>query len=68
MPRDAVIKSAGSDVVFIDNDGHARMLEVEITGHTGPNVGIRSDEIEPGQRIIVKGNERIRDGQPVRTE
>jgi RND family efflux transporter MFP subunit len=68
VPRDAVIKSAGSDVVFIDNDGHARMLEVEITGHTGPSVGIRSDEIEPGQRIIVKGNERIRDGQPVRTE
>lgn len=68
VPRDAVIKNFGKDVIFINNDGHAHMVEVEITGHTGTDVGISSPETEPGQRVIVKGNERIRDGQAVRTE
>ena len=68
VPRDAVINSSGQDVVFINNNGQAHMIAVEITGHTGTRVGIKSSEIDTSQKVIVKGNERIRDGQSVRTE
>jgi RND family efflux transporter MFP subunit len=68
VPRDAVIKSRGEDVVFINDNGVAKMVSVKIAGHSGTLVGIISSEIEENQSIIVKGNERIRDGQSVRTE
>lgn len=68
VPRDAVIKNRGEDVVFIFNNGEAQMVAVEIAGHSGALVGIISDEIQENQSVIVKGNERIRDGQSVRTE
>ncbi len=68
VPRDAVTNSFGRDVIFINDNGQARMIAVEIAGHSGTQVGIISTEIEAGQAVIVKGNERIRDGQTVRTE
>ena len=68
VPRDAVIKNRGEDVVFIFNNGEAQMVAVEIAGHSGALVGIISAEIQENQIVIVKGNERIRDGQSVRTE
>ncbi len=68
VPRDAIINSNGKDVVFINDDGLARMIEVEITGYSGTQVGIKSTDLDTGQKVVVKGNERIRDGQSVRTE
>jgi RND family efflux transporter MFP subunit len=68
VPRDAVASNAGQNVVFIDDNGQARKFEVSISGYTGTHVGIENANIETGQRVIVKGNERIRDGQSVRTE
>jgi multidrug efflux pump subunit AcrA (membrane-fusion protein) len=68
VPRDAVIKNRGEDVVFIFNNGEAQMVAVEIAGHSGALVGIISAELQENQIVIVKGNERIRDGQSVRTE
>ena len=68
VPRDAVTNSFGRDVIFINDNDQARMIAVEIAGHSGTLVGILSTEIEAGQNVITKGNERIRDGQSVRTE
>lgn len=68
VPRDAIVNSSGQDVVFINDNGTSRKLEVEIIGHTGTQVGIKSSEIDTSQRVIIKGNERIQDGQSVRTE
>jgi hypothetical protein len=31
-------------------------------------VSVTGAGIEAGQKVVIKGNERIRDGQPVRTE
>ena len=68
VPRDAVTNSFGQDVIFINDNGQARMITVEIAGHSGTLAGIISTETEAGQMVITKGNERIRDGQSVRTE
>jgi len=68
VPRDAIINSFGKNVIFINDNNQARMVTVEITGHSGTLAGIIGDGIEADQMVVVKGNERIRDGQPVRTE
>jgi RND family efflux transporter MFP subunit len=68
VPRDAVINSYGKTVVFTISEGVARMIPVKIIGHSGAMTGISSDDLSAGQQVVVKGNERIRDGQPVRTE
>ncbi len=68
VPRDAVTSNAGQNMIFINDNGQARKVEVEISGHSGTHIGIKSSDIDASQRVIVKGNERIHDGQPVRTE
>jgi len=68
VPRDAIINSFGKNVIFINDNNQARMVDVEVTGHSGNLAGIIGEGIEADQMVVVKGNERIRDGQPVRTE
>ncbi len=67
VPRDAVINKFGRDVVFIVVDGAAKMIPVEITGYSGMQLGVNGDGLEVGQKVVVKGQERIfADGTPVR--
>jgi hypothetical protein len=41
------------------------MLPVEIVGYDGLNAGITGQGLEEGMKAVVKGNERLRDGQDV---
>ena len=68
VPRDAVINNNGNNVIFLYDNGLAHMVTVTVVGHLGELVGIIADGIEANQQVVVKGNERIRDGQAVRTE
>lgn len=68
VPRDAIINSYGKDVVFINDKGQARMINVDVVGYSGEMAGVRSTDLNTGQEVVVKGSERIRDGQPLRTE
>ena len=68
VPRDAVTTNNGKNVIFLYEDGLAHMVTVDVVGYLGDLVGISADGIEANQRVVVKGNERIRDGQAVRTE
>jgi hypothetical protein len=66
VPRDAVIKQFGRDVVFLAVEGIAQMVPVQVMGYQGMQVAVSGEGIEEGQMVVIKGNERIRDGQPVR--
>ncbi len=66
VPRDSIVKRAGKDVVFIVDDAKARMLDVEIVGYESTNVGVRNPELKVGQKVIIKGNERISSGKPTK--
>lgn len=68
VPRDAIINSFGRNVIFIHDNNQARMVAVEVTGHAGDMSGIVGEGLAAGQNVIVKGSERVRDGQPVRVE
>jgi len=66
VSRDAVVEKSGRQVVFVADNGTARMIPVKITGYAGLEVGIAGEGLAPGQSVITKGNERVRDGQAVR--
>ena len=67
VTRDAVINKYGRDVVFASIDGKAKMIPVRILGFNGMDASIAGAGLTPGMSIVSKGNERIRDGQPLKT-
>jgi len=67
VPRDAVIHVNGKDVLFSAVGSTARMVPVSVIGREGQTVAVTGPGLEPGQQVVVKGHERLRDGQPIRT-
>ena len=65
VSRDAVIIKFGKNVVYISVEGAAKMVPVTVVGYSGKKAGVKSTELEEGMQVVVKGNERLRDGQPL---
>lgn len=66
VPHDAVLDKYGTNVVFVVQEGKARMIPVQVVGYNGMQAGVAGPGLESGQQVVVKGNERLRDGQAVR--
>ena len=67
VPRDAVIKRFGQNVIFINVDGIANMLPVQILGYTKENIAVSAQGLNEGASVVVKGNERIFPKQPIKS-
>jgi membrane fusion protein (multidrug efflux system) len=65
VPRDAVINLFGDTVVFAVVDSKAKMIQVKVLGYEGEMAGVNAHGLEEGMKVVVKGNERLMDGQPV---
>ncbi len=65
VPRDAVITAYGNTVVYAVNDSKAAMIPVKIIGYNGMTAGIQGQGLAEGMNVVIKGNERLRPGQPV---
>ena len=65
VPRDAVITKFDQNVVFAADDARAKMIPVKVIGYSGLNAGVQSDDLQAGMLVVVKGNERLNDGQGV---
>jgi RND family efflux transporter MFP subunit len=65
VPRDAVVTVFGSTAVFAVIDSEAKMIPVDVVGYKGITAGIYADGLSEGMKVVVKGNERLKDGQPV---
>jgi RND family efflux transporter MFP subunit len=65
VPRDAVIPAFGMTVVFAVTESKAKMIPVEVVGYDGLNAGVASEGLSEGMMVVIKGNERLRDGQEV---
>ena len=63
--RDAVITAFGNTVVYVVNNSTARMVPVEVIGYQGMTAGVKAEGLQEGMKVVVKGNERLRDGQAV---
>jgi RND family efflux transporter MFP subunit len=65
VPRDAVITMFGRTIIFVVSDSKAKMIPVSVIGYEGDMAGINASGLEEGMKVVVKGNERLRDGQDV---
>lgn len=71
VPRDAVVRRPdGSQTVWLvtDKDGIPSAIPVAVeTGRTaGTSIEILGDALNPSDKIVVRGNENLQPGQPVR--
>jgi RND family efflux transporter MFP subunit len=65
VPRDAVLNMFGRTVVFAVADSKAMIIPTQVVGYKGMKAGINAQKISEGMKVVVKGNERLRNGQPV---
>lgn len=66
VPRDAVLRDRGDEFIFtLEGGDTARRHAVDVLGFRGLQAGIATDSIGVDARVIVKGHERLRDGQRV---
>jgi membrane fusion protein, multidrug efflux system len=68
LPALAVLKMQGSNerYLFIAKDGKAKRLSVTIGNRYDDQVEVVSDELKPGDQVIVSGQARILDGATVK--
>ena len=75
VPRDAIIKRFGNNVIFIvDNNKKAKMVPVIIHLYSGSMASISAREenekelLQAGLKVITKGNERVFPGQTLQVK
>lgn len=64
VPKDATVISGDSLTVFTLRDGKAVPVTVKIQGYYGSDVAVKG-ALQAGDRVVVRGNERLRPGQAV---
>ena len=65
VPRDAlVLRPEGQSVFVVDANNEAQQVNVEVGVGQGEDIEVLG-AIAPGDRVIVRGNERLRPGQAV---
>jgi len=65
VPRDAILNRSGKTNVVAVIDSKAKIIPTKVIGYMETKAGINSQNISEGMKVVVKGNERLRDGQPV---
>jgi len=65
ISRDAVINVFGNNVVYTVSDGTVKMNPVQVIAYQGMKAGVQAEGLQDGMKVVIKGNERLRDGQAV---
>ncbi len=65
VPRDAVISVFGTTAVWTVKDSKAQMIPVNVIGYQDLLAGVEGRGLAAGMQVVVKGNERLRNGQMV---
>ncbi len=66
ISRDGVIKRFGKDVVFIAKKGKAKMVSIKVLSYQGDQAAIYSPELKVGDKVVIKGNERLLPNQEIK--
>ncbi len=65
VPRDALLTAGGRTILFVVDAGRSRAVPVTVTAYLEDKAAVTGPGLVPGLPVVVKGNERLRDGQPV---
>jgi multidrug efflux pump subunit AcrA (membrane-fusion protein) len=64
VPKDAIVTQGPRQIVYAVHEGKASPVPVQrTTFHDG--FAVVTGQLEPGQQVVIRGNERLRPGQPV---
>jgi len=66
IPEEALTPEAERQYVFVVNEGRAERREVRIGGRRPGSVEVLAG-LEAGERVVVEGTQKVRDGAPVQT-
>jgi len=64
VQKDAVVPAGDNKIVFTIRDGKAFPVMVKVLGYYDGNAAVEGD-LKPGDKVVIRGNERLRPGQPV---
>ena len=64
IPKDAIVTAGNSRLVFLLSGNKVMPVNVEIVGYYDGNVAVEGD-LKPGDKVVIRGNERLRPGQTV---
>lgn len=64
VPKDALVQGAGGWTVFVDDGGSAQPRPVTIGVAMGDRFEVLAG-LSEGDKVVVRGNERLRPGQPI---
>lgn len=65
VERDAVVSAFGENIVFACADSRVKMIPVKVTGYSGTMAGVEAPALAERMKVVIKGNERLQDGQVV---
>ena len=66
ISRDALTLRRDQWFVFAVVDGKAQQVKVELVADMGETVAIHADRLQPGQDIVRRGGDGLRDGAAVK--
>ena len=66
VSRDALTQRQNQWLVFAIANGKAKQIPVEMVTDMGETVAIYSSELKPGQQIVLRGGDLLREGLPVK--
>jgi RND family efflux transporter MFP subunit len=65
IPRDALVYGIAGTRVYVDQNGKALPIDVELLATSSTDVLVKSGALKLGMRLVTKGNERLRPGQDI---
>lgn len=63
--KDAIVRKQGNDVVYVVKDGKAEQRIIKLGIQSGNRIEVL-EGLKAGEKIVVRGNERLRPGEKVR--
>jgi RND family efflux transporter MFP subunit len=65
VPKDAIVTAGANRLIYLVNHGVAQPMNVQVIGYYDGNVAVEGP-LKPGDTVVIRGNERLRPGQPVK--
>jgi len=65
VPRDAVLTASDTAHLVAIVDGKAALIKVRVVGYQGMMAGVEAEGVKDDMKVVVKGNERLKEGDPV---
>jgi hypothetical protein len=65
VPRDAIVYGVAAPRIYREKDGKVSPIQVEVLSTAADRALVKTAELRKGDRIVIRGNERLRPGQAV---